>query len=36
MPIIVFNLNQPGSIEAIVTGEHRGTLVCDPESPIQW
>jgi uridylate kinase len=36
LPIIVFNMNEPGSIEAIVTGEHRGTLVCDPESPIQW
>ncbi len=36
LPIIVFNLNEPGSIEAIVAGEHRGTLVCDAESPIQW
>jgi uridylate kinase len=36
LPIIVFNLNEPGNIEAIVTGEHRGTLVCDPELSIQW
>jgi len=36
LPIIVFNLNEPGSIEAIVSGEHRGTLVGDPESPIKW
>jgi uridylate kinase len=36
LPIIVFDLNEPGSIEAIIRGEHRGTLVCDPESPIQW
>ncbi len=36
LPIIVFNLNEPDGIEAIVKGEHRGTLVCDPESPLQW
>ncbi len=36
LPIIVFDLNEPGSIEAIIKGEHRGTLVCDPESSIQW
>ena len=36
LPIIVFNLNESGSIEAIIKGEHRGTLVCDPESPIRW
>ncbi len=36
LPIIVFNLLEPGSIEAIVSGEHRGTLVCDPESSIEW
>jgi uridylate kinase len=36
LPIIVFNLHEPGSIEALVAGEHRGTLVCDPESSLQW
>jgi uridylate kinase len=36
LPIIVFNLNEPDGIEAIVKGEHRGTLVCDAESPLQW
>jgi uridylate kinase len=36
LPIIVFNLNEPDGIAAIVKGEHRGTLVCDPESPLQW
>ena len=36
LPIIVFNLNEPGGIEAILNGEHRGTLVSDPESPLQW
>lgn len=36
LPIIVFNLNDPGGIEAIINGEHRGTLVSDPESPLQW
>jgi len=36
LPIIVFNLNTPGSIEGILNGKHLGTLVCDPESPIHW
>jgi uridylate kinase len=27
LPIVVFNLHKPGSIAAIVRGEHRGTLV---------
>jgi uridylate kinase len=36
LPIIVFNLNELDGIEAIIKGEHRGTLVCDPESPLQW
>lgn len=36
LPIIVFNLNEPGGIESIINGEHRGTLVNDPESPLQW
>jgi uridylate kinase len=36
LPIIVFNLNEPGGIESIINGEHRGTLVSDPESPLQW
>ena len=36
LPIIVFNLNELGGIEAIINGEHRGTLVSDPESPLQW
>lgn len=36
LPIIVFNLNEPDGIESIIKGEHRGTLVCDPESPLQW
>jgi uridylate kinase len=36
LPIIVFNLNESGSIEAIISGEHRGTLVCDPETSMRW
>lgn len=36
LPIIVFNLNEPDAIESIINGEHRGTLVSDPESPLQW
>ena len=36
LPIIVFNLNEPDGIEAIIKGEHRGTLVSDPESPLHW
>lgn len=36
LPIIVFNLNEPDAIESIIKGEHRGTLVSDPESPLQW
>ena len=36
LPIIVFNLNEPDAIASIINGEHRGTLVNDPESPLQW
>jgi uridylate kinase len=33
MPIVVFNLNQPGALEALMHGEKRGTLVHDMEEP---
>ena len=36
LPIIVFNLKDSGSIESVVVGEQRGTLVCDPEAKIAW
>jgi uridylate kinase len=31
MPIVVFNMNQPGALEGIVRGEKYGTLVHDVE-----
>jgi len=31
MPIVVFNMNQPGALEGIVRGEKHGTLVHDME-----
>jgi uridylate kinase len=33
MPIVVFNLNQPGALEALMHGEKCGTLVHDMEEP---
>ncbi len=33
MPIVVFNLNQAGALEALMHGEKRGTLVHDMEEP---
>src|SRR5215472_9006039 len=33
LPIIVFNLNEAGALEAIMRGENRGTLVHDVEEP---
>jgi uridylate kinase len=33
MPIVVFNLNQPGALEALMHGEKYGTLVHDMEEP---
>jgi uridylate kinase len=35
LPIVVFNLNQPGALESIMHGEKCGTLVHDMEDP-QW
>ena len=35
LPIVVFNLNQPGALESIMHGEKCGTLVHDMEEP-QW
>jgi uridylate kinase len=35
LPIVVFNLNDEGALEAIVRGQHHGTLVHDIEEP-QW
>ncbi len=35
LPIVVFNLNQTGALEAIIRGEKRGSLVHDMEEP-QW
>jgi len=35
LPIVVFDLNQAGALEAIVRGEKYGTLVHDMEEP-QW
>ena len=35
LPIVVFDLNQPGALEAIMHGEKCGTLVHDVEEP-QW
>src|SRR5947207_5322424 len=35
LPIVVFNLNQPGALEAIMRGEKRGSLVHDMEEP-RW
>ncbi|HEY7125688.1 MAG TPA: UMP kinase [Ktedonobacterales bacterium] len=36
LPIIVFSLKEVGNIEALVLGNQRGTLVCDPESALKW
>jgi uridylate kinase len=36
LPIIVFSLKEAGNIEALVLGEQRGTLVCDPEAAMKW
>src|SRR5437764_14405091 len=33
LPIVVFNLNQEGALEAILRGEKRGSLVHDMEEP---
>src|SRR6266700_466065 len=33
LPIVVFNLNDTGALEAIMRGENRGTLVHDVEEP---
>jgi uridylate kinase len=33
LPIVVFNLNDAGALEAIMRGENRGTLVHDIEEP---
>jgi len=35
LPIVVFDLNQEGALEAIMRGEKRGTLVHDMEEP-RW
>jgi uridylate kinase len=35
LPIVVFNLNDEGALEAIVRGQKYGTLVHDIEEP-QW
>jgi len=35
LPIVVFDLNQVGVLEAIIRGEKYGTLVHDMEEP-QW
>jgi len=35
MPIVVFNLNQPGTLEEIIRGKKYGTLVHDMPEP-QW
>jgi uridylate kinase len=35
LPIVVFDLNQSGALEAIIRGEKRGSLVHDMEEP-QW
>jgi uridylate kinase len=35
MPIVVFDLNQPGTLEEIIRGKKRGTLVHDIAEP-QW
>ena len=34
LPIVVFNLNQEGALEAILRGEKRGSLVHDMEEPL--
>jgi uridylate kinase len=34
LPIVVFNLNQAGALEAIIRGEKYGTLVHDMEEPL--
>ncbi len=35
LPIVVFNLNEKGGLEAIIRGQKRGTLVHDMEEP-EW
>ncbi|HET9999469.1 MAG TPA: UMP kinase [Ktedonobacteraceae bacterium] len=35
LPIVVFNLNEAGALEAIMRGQKRGTLVHDMEEP-EW
>jgi len=35
LPIVVFNLNEAGALEALVRGQKRGTLVHDMEEP-EW
>ncbi|HEY6542980.1 MAG TPA: UMP kinase, partial [Ktedonobacteraceae bacterium] len=35
LPIVVFNLNETGALEAIMRGQKRGTLVHDMEEP-EW
>jgi uridylate kinase len=35
LPIVVFNLNEKGGLEAIMRGQKRGTLVHDMEEP-EW